>query len=82
MTASKIAVSLPAPLVARARRAVRTGSARSVSAYVAAALEQKARLDDLAGLLVELLADTGGPLTGAEQRAADDALGLVPDRRR
>jgi len=82
MTASKIAVSLPAPLVARARRAVRTGRARSVSAYVAAALEQKAQLDDLAELLGELLAETGGSLTRAERLAADEALGLPPDRRR
>ncbi len=81
MTASKIAVSLPTPLVARARRAVRRGRARSVSAYVAAALEEKARLDDLAELLDELLARTGGPLDAAEERAADEALGLAHEKR-
>jgi Arc/MetJ-type ribon-helix-helix transcriptional regulator len=76
MTTSKIAVSLPKPLVARARRAVRQGAAASVSAYLAAALEEKAKLDDLAGLLEEMLAETGGALTAGERRAADKALGI------
>jgi antitoxin ParD1/3/4 len=82
MTSSKIAVSLPKPLVARARRAVRQGIAASMSAYVAAALEEKAKLDDLAGLLDEMLAESGGPLTTAERRAADAALGIRPKRAR
>ena len=81
MTAAKIAVSLPGPLVAQARGAVRAGRASSVSAYVAAALEQKARMDDLAGLLDELLANTGGPLTTEERRAADAVLGLPQNSR-
>lgn len=77
MTATaKIAISLPAPLAARARRAVRAGRAASVSAYVAAALADKVKLDDLAGLLDEMLAETGGPLTAAERRDADRALGI------
>jgi antitoxin ParD1/3/4 len=74
MTTSKIVVSLPDALVARARRAVAEGRAESVSAYVAAAMEEKGRLDDLAALLQEMLAETGGPLTPAERRAADEAL--------
>ncbi len=82
MTASKIAVSLPGPLIAKARRAVKRGKAESVSAYVAQALEQKAKLDDLAELLQEMLAETGGPLTRREQREADEALGLAPSRAR
>jgi len=81
MTMSKIAVSLPAPLVARARRAVRSGRAQSVSAYMASALEEKARLDDLAELLDEMLAKTGGPLDASERRSADRALGLPAQRR-
>jgi len=72
---AKIAVSLPAQLVDQAHRAVADGRAPSVSAYVAEALEQKGQLDDLAGLLHEMLAETGGPLTTAERRAADRALG-------
>ncbi|HEX2185175.1 MAG TPA: hypothetical protein VHN78_06700, partial [Chloroflexota bacterium] len=67
MTAkSKIAVSLPAALVEQAQRAVAEGRATSVSAYVADALEEKGKLDDLAGLLEEMLAQTGGPLSDSE----------------
>jgi Arc/MetJ-type ribon-helix-helix transcriptional regulator len=64
MTRSKIAVSLPAETVERARRAVASGRAPSVSAYVARALENQAKTDE-----------SGGPLTADERRAADRALG-------
>jgi Arc/MetJ-type ribon-helix-helix transcriptional regulator len=85
MTASvKIAISLPPQVAERARRAVRKGHARSVSAYVASALEEKTKLDELATLLSEMLAESGGPLSAAERRAADRALGVTkkPARRR
>lgn len=84
MTTAKIAVSLPKHVAERARRAVRSGRAASVSAYVAAALEEKVKLDELSTLLDEMLAESGGPLTVAERRAADRALGAVktPARRR
>ena len=82
MTSSKIAVSLPRPVLARARQAVRQGVAASMSAYVAAALEEKAKLDGLGALLDEMLAESGGPLTPSERRAADAALGIRPKRRR
>lgn len=72
---AKIAVSLPTELVERAQQAVAQGRAPSVSAYVADALEQKTKLDDLASLLDEMLALTGGPLTAKETRQADRALG-------
>jgi hypothetical protein len=82
MTTTKIAVSLPQRLVARTRRAVRRGSAPSVSAYVAAALEEKVTLDELSAMLDEMLAQTGGPLTAAEQEEADVALGVRRPRRK
>lgn len=83
MTASeKIAVSLPRTLAQQARQAVRQGRAASVSAYVAAALEEKAKLDDLSSLLDEMLAETGGPLTAAERLAADASLGVATTRAR
>jgi Arc/MetJ-type ribon-helix-helix transcriptional regulator len=82
MTTSKIAVSLPTALVARARRAVARRRAESVSAYIASALAEKAKLEELAELLREMLAETGGPLTAAERRAADEALGGSRRRRR
>ncbi len=74
MTTEKIAVSLPAALLRRARRAVRGGRARSMSAYVAAAIEQKAMHDELEALLHEMLSESGGPLTAQEKRAADAAV--------
>ena len=80
MTRSKVAVSLPSALVAQAKRAVQERRAPSVSAYVAEALEEKAKLDDLARMLDEMLEETGGPLTHAERRAADRALGLTRGR--
>ena len=83
MTATaKLAISLPASLAARARRAARTGRAASFSAYVADALEEKVKRDDLDALFDEMLAETGGPLTGAEWRRAERALGLKPRRRK
>ena len=77
-TTQKIAVSLPRGVAEGARRAVRAGHAASVSAYVTAALEEKVKLDDLARLLDEMLDESGGPLTAAERRAADRALGVLP----
>ncbi len=72
---AKIAVSLPPAVVEQAKRAVSEGRTASVSAYVADALEEKAKLDDLAALFDEMLAETGGPLTAEERAAADRALG-------
>lgn len=80
--AEKIAVSLPRGLAERARQAVRQGRAASVSAYVASALEQKMDLDELAVLLDDMLAETGGPMTPAERREADKVLGGRPGVRR
>jgi Arc/MetJ-type ribon-helix-helix transcriptional regulator len=48
MTArTKIAVSLPSELVGAAKQAVAKGLAPNVSAYVARAMEEQAKLDDL-----------------------------------
>jgi hypothetical protein len=47
-----------------------------VSAYVASALEEKVKLDELSALLDEMLAESGGPLSSAERRDADRALGV------
>ena len=75
MTKAKIAVTLPPEAVQQAQQAVAEGRSASVSAYVAEALEEKAKLDDLASLLDEMLAETGGPLTAEERSYADRALG-------
>ncbi len=75
MTTTKIAVSLPSQLVAHAKAVVQAGNAPSVSAYVADALEKKKEWEDLRSLLDEMLAETGGPLTDDEFKAADREIG-------
>jgi Arc/MetJ-type ribon-helix-helix transcriptional regulator len=82
MKTTKIAVSLPPQLVLQARRAVRRGLAPSVSAYVAGALEERAKLDDLTQMLDDMLAESGGPMTGDERREAEAALGVRKPRKR
>jgi len=72
---AKIAVSLPASLVEAARAAVAEGRARNVSAYVARALEEQAKRDELDSLLEELLSKSGGPLTDTERIRIDDEAG-------
>ena len=70
----KIAVSLPDHLVATARTAVAEGRAASVSAYVAAALEAYADDHRVITMLDEIIEQTGGPVTAAEQAWADEIL--------
>ncbi|MBI4955572.1 MAG: toxin-antitoxin system antitoxin subunit [Myxococcales bacterium] len=82
MTVAKIAVSIPERLLHRARAAVARGRAASVSAYVASALEQKSKLDELEQLLEQMLAETGGPMTAAERRQADRILATGKARKR
>ena len=77
---TKLAISLPLAVADRARHAVRRGHAPSMSAYVARALTEQVKLDDLRSLLTEMLAESGGPLTDSERRAADRALGASSKR--
>ena len=72
---AKIAVSLPERLVEAARSAVARGRAANVSAYVAEALEERVKLDELDALLEALLARSGGPLTDDERAEIDQAAG-------
>jgi antitoxin ParD1/3/4 len=51
MSAERVTVSLPAELVARARAAVTSGEAASVSAYVAEAMRARAEKADALGRL-------------------------------
>ncbi|MDQ3037481.1 MAG: hypothetical protein M3Y87_34120 [Myxococcota bacterium] len=84
MTVLKIAVSLPPQAVAHARAAVKEGRAKSLSAYVAAAMEEKAKMEDLGTLLDEMLAATGGPMSASERREMDRLfeLGRATTKRR
>lgn len=73
---TKIAVSLPDELVDAARRAVAEGRASSVSAYIASAIADKTRFDDLEALLSDMAAEAGPP-DDADRRWAREALGLA-----
>jgi Arc/MetJ-type ribon-helix-helix transcriptional regulator len=81
MTVSKLAISLPKSLVERARGAVREGRAKSVSGYIAYAIEETSKLDDLEAMLEDMLAESGGPTTAAERLAADEVLGITAPTR-
>jgi hypothetical protein len=82
MTVEKITISIPRETLAQARGAIRNGRARSISAYIASAVQQKVKDDNLLAMLDEMLAETGGPPTQAEERAAERVLGIKPRRRR
>ena len=79
---TKIAVSLPDALVRNARKSVRSGREKSVSGYIARAMEDRAKNDDLAALLEEMLEETGGPPTADERRQARRDMGLDRPRAR
>ena len=61
MTAAKIAITVPRPLLAKVRSAVKQGRAASVSAFVSQAVEQHVREQSLASLLDELIEQHGAP---------------------
>lgn len=72
---TKIAVSLPDDLVAAARQAVADGRSPSVSAFVANAIEEHGRYEQLTVLLSEMAAEAGRP-TEDDRRWARQTLGL------
>jgi len=72
---AKIAVSLPPELVERARQAVAPRPRFERQRLRRHAIAQKSKLDDLAALLDEMLAATGGPLSAEESAEADRVLG-------
>jgi Arc/MetJ-type ribon-helix-helix transcriptional regulator len=74
MTAAKIAITLPPEQLARAKRAVRSGRAESVSAYIVRALVEQDREAGLQGLVADLIAQHGEP-TAQEKAWAKRVLG-------
>ena len=80
----KIAISLPSRAAEHVRRAVRKGEAKSVSAYITDAIEEKSKTETLAEMLDKMLEESGGPMTTAEARWADRKLGFArgPGRKR
>lgn len=80
MTVAKVTVSLDQAVAERARRDVAEGKAKSVSAWLNDAGRARAEGEDLAVVLADLVADTGGPLTQQELAQARQRLTLA-DRR-
>ena len=74
MTVSKLTVSLDSEIAERARRDVADGKAKSVSAWLNDAARDRMEDEDLATVLAELFAATGGPLTEAELTRARQRL--------
>ncbi len=75
MQKERITVTVRRESLSKARRQVKRGRAKSVSAWVDAAIEEKARREDLAALLAEMKAESG-PATREEEAWARAALGL------
>jgi len=61
MIAAKIAITLAPEQLAKARRAVRSGRAASVSAYIGRALDRQASEESREDLLRDLIAEYGEP---------------------
>jgi hypothetical protein len=75
MQKARVTVTVRREVLAKAERQVKRGNARSVSAWVDAAMEEKARREDLATLLSEMRAENG--VASAEEQAwARAVLGL------
>lgn len=82
MATRKVTITLDEEQLTRVRSLVESGRAASVSGFVQHAVSVS--LDDVSGwgaMLAAALRDTGGELTSAERRWADEALGL-PERPR
>lgn len=75
MHKARVTVTVRREILAKAERQVRRGRAKSVSAWVDSAMEEKARREDLASLLAEMKAE-GRTATPAEVAWARGALGL------
>lgn len=80
MTVAKMTVSLDPAVAERARQDVAQGRAKSVSAWLNDAGRARVESEDLAAVLAELFADTGGPLTEQELATARQRLALAEQR--
>jgi hypothetical protein len=61
MTTAKIAIALPREVLALAKKEVKAGRAKSLSAYVSDAIDERLRRDELARLLDLMDAEHGPP---------------------
>ena len=74
----RLAVTMPRGLARKVRRKAEAGEARSVSAYITQAVEEKLERDDLKALLREM-AEEFGPPTPEQKAWADDILAVVAE---
>jgi len=75
MQKARVTVTVRRETLAKVERQVRRGRAKSVSAWVDSAMEEKARREDLAALLAEMKAENGHA-SAKEQAWARAVLGL------
>ncbi len=75
MQKARVTVTVRREILAKVERQVKKGRAKSVSAWVDSAMEEKARREELAALLAEMKAE-GGPATPKEEAWARAVLGL------
>jgi Arc/MetJ-type ribon-helix-helix transcriptional regulator len=59
MNAAKVALSIPADVLAQAKKEVRKGRAKSLSSFVSQALGEKLRRDELTAILDAMDAEHG-----------------------
>ena len=61
MSTAKVAISIPSELLAKAKREVALGRAKSLSSFVSEALDGKLRRDELTAILDAMDAEHGKP---------------------
>ena len=75
MHKARVTVTVRKELLAKAERQVKRGKARSLSAWVDSAIEEKAQREDIVALLAEMRAENGPP-SAEEEAWARAVLGL------
>jgi hypothetical protein len=73
MTTEKVALTVPAETLRLARQEVRAGRAKSLSAFVSEAVDEKVRRDELADIL-DAMDKKFGPPSKATERWAKRVL--------
>lgn len=74
MNSAKVALSMPADVLRLAKKEVAAGRAKSLSAFVAEAVDEKLRRDELAAILDDMDVEHGIP-TKAATKWANRVLG-------
>lgn len=73
MTTSKVTISMPSEVLSLAKRKVREGRAKSLSAFVSEAVDEKLRHDGLQDILAAMAQEHGEP----DGRARRWARGVI-----